>query len=717
MSLTTLPLSKLHLSPMNVRQTGDGDDTSDLEASILAHGMLSHLIVHKLTTKRGHYGVLAGGRRLRALQRLRDAGSLPADHPVDVEIRDHDSVTSTEISIIENTARVALPPVEEYLAFAKLAADGADVADIAVRFGCTELHVKQRMRLGQLHPEILDALAAQKLSMDMARAFASTTDLALQKRVFDQRLAHPYEVRAALNRDLVNAGVDRMLSLVTLEEYVAGGGRAEPDLFIPNVTRIEDVDVLRALYDAKLAAERDRLGLPERVTLQFDHGGVGQVVEVAPDLTDEQHARLTAIDDRLEDIEVRLDAIADVDLDGVIPRHVAVAGEKQDEVDQLIAEQRRLVTEGETLHAGGDYPDGPLIAVASVGDGRLTLSGVYRPHGWRPAPIGGVESNSAAAASAPAAAATPRAMSTTTTSTPAAAPERAKPVISAFRSDRLAYSGVYQQPETVARDEHGLSKDAVEVMRSVRRMTLGATLLGHTVGQRLAGDYLVFVLARGLLSGAHGDDPADLGVHSLPRHEYDPGIARDDLARQPGTEAQRAELDRVRAQPWMTEKDPARALRLFVNASQVEKTRAAAAVAVMMLNRSLNAPGFQVGVHQVLAELINIDDTDIRTAWTPDEAFFERLPKARRMEAIRAVDPALAGRLGNLGNTELTEAAAAVMTGGAAARELGVSDWGKNRARNWVPDYLSFRDLSPPNDHDGDDDQEGAAGARSEVAA
>lgn len=692
MTITTLPLAKLHLSPMNVRQTGDDDDTSDLEASILAHGMLSHLIVHKLPSKRGHYGVLAGGRRLRALQRLRDRGALDANHGVDVEIRDEDAATATEISIIENTARVALPPVEEFQAFAKLQQDGADIAAIAARFGCTELHVRQRMRLGQLHPEILDALAAGRMSLDLAKAYAATTDLALQKRVFDQRPGHAYEVRAALNRDLVNAGVDRMLQLVTIEEYVAGGGRAEPDLFIPGEVRIENIDVLRGLYEAKLLSERARLKLPEHVTLQFDHGGIGQMVEIAPDLTEAQMDRVTAIDDRLVAIDGRLEDIAEYDSNGTIGRYVADAGENQDEVDNLVAEGQRLRAESEAITSPTDFPEGALIAVAKVGGGRLQIAGFYRPFGWRAAPVGGTESTSPAPA--------PRPTSTSSAPSPRAAAEPAdKPVISAFRSDRLAYSGVYQQPEAVAREQHGLSKDAVEVMRSIHRMTLGTALLGSSIGQRLAADYLIFVLARGMLRRGEGSDtPADLGVDSLPRHDYDPAIAREDLSQQPGTDAQRGELERVREQRWMTEKDPAQALRYFTNAPHIEKIRAAAAAAVMMLARSLNAPGYVMPVHQVLAELLNIDDLAVREAWTPDERFFERLPKGRQLEAIRDVDTAAAERLKNLGLTEMKEAAAAIMVCGSSAAmadKYGLSEWGRMRSRNWVPSYLSFRDLTP----------------------
>lgn len=679
MSLTTIPLSKLVLSPLNVRQTDDDHDTSDLEASIAAHGMLSHLIVHKMSKPRGAYGVLAGGRRLRALGRLRDQGTLPADHPVDVEIREADEATSTEISVIENTARVALPPVEEFQAFAKLAAGGDDVAAIAQRFGTTELHVKQRMRLGQLHPEVLAALAAGRMTLDTAKAYAGTSDLALQKRILDQRLTYDYEVRAAIKRDVANAGVGRMLKLVTMDAYTSAGGRAEEDLFTPGEAQILDIDLLKRLYDVKLADERDALQLPDNVTLQFDHTGIGIPVEVVDELTAAQSERMRAIDARIEEIGQRMDAIADLEMDGASPRWVASAGENQDEVANLAAEEKRLEAEADSIMDYG-FPDGPVIAIAEIIDGGLRIKSCYRPLGWRPAPIGGVASTAA----------------TIAPTSPAPTADTPKPVIDGFRQDRAAYSGVYRQPEEVAREEHGLTKDAVEVMRSHQRQILSAAMLDGTIEQRLSHRVLIYVLARGML-GASGD--ADyiqqsrapgLGVHSLPRHDHDPAQARPDLADQPAAKAIREEIDWLRGRPWMTETDPANGLRKFAIAVHADFERAAAIVATTMLSRSLGVPGFRVSTHDTIAELLDIS-SKVRLHFTPDKAFFARLSKNEKLKALAFVGPALAKRLGSKSADDLSEACALIMSGTrAAAEQFGLSTVERLRAEGWVPPYLSF---------------------------
>lgn len=79
-----LPLSSLFRDPLNVRKTG-GEDVATSAALIAAHGLLQNLIVrvelkHKKDT--GRHGVVAGGRRLRALELLHSRGQLSADHPV-----------------------------------------------------------------------------------------------------------------------------------------------------------------------------------------------------------------------------------------------------------------------------------------------------------------------------------------------------------------------------------------------------------------------------------------------------------------------------------------------------------------------------------------------------------------------------------------------------------------------------------------------------------
>ncbi len=727
MTTTSILVSKLVHSPRNGRQpdafAADSayHATADIEAQILEFGLIHPPTAHPMP--RGKFGVFIGGRRLLALQRLIARGDLPKTHAIDVTIRDEADLILSEMSFAENETRVALPAVTEYETYARLIEEGADIAAVAHRYQVSELHVKQRMRLGQLHPEIRAALAADRISLDVAKAYATTADQELQKRIFDTRPMHIHEIRVGMKRDLVNAGVDRMIALVGMDAYVAAGGRAEEDFFEIEGPRILDLAILQKLYDQRLEEERSRLGLLSHVTMQFGYDGVAWQIEDILDLTDEQHERRFAIDSRLEDIECRLDQIAAYDADGAIGRWVADASESQHEVDQLVSERIALERESAGLQGSSIATiAGPVIGVVQIVDRRLKLRGYFRPAGWTEDTIptsviaGGAAAPGAVRQFAGEAVRVPGQPAAPNVADRSAAADT-RPVISGFRSDRLSYSGVYRQPEEIAREEHGLTKDGVDAMRSHYRLVLGAALLDGPQAQRLAHRYLIFVEARGLLRVAdpgatRREGAAELGVDHLPGHDHDPAHVRPDLAVQPGGISHREAIEQLRAKEWMREPDPAAALRLFATAPHIDLEQAAACVAVSMLSRSLAVPGFSVPVHQVLGEFLDVDH-HARTHWTPDAAYFARLPKSRKLDAIRFVDEAVARRVANLSTEDLTTAAAAIMSGErAAAEKYGLTREAAERAAAWVPPYLTFSEPAAP-----DDDPDGADAIDAEQVA
>ena len=75
-----IPLSQLELSPGNVRKTpADASAFTELKASIAAHGLLENLIAHTMgpgPDGAARYAVIAGGRRLAAMQALAAEGTL-----------------------------------------------------------------------------------------------------------------------------------------------------------------------------------------------------------------------------------------------------------------------------------------------------------------------------------------------------------------------------------------------------------------------------------------------------------------------------------------------------------------------------------------------------------------------------------------------------------------------------------------------------------------
>ena len=154
-TIRCLSLRLLVPSPENVRKTPAGDSAfEELKASIAAHGLLENLIVTPQVPESGgpvRYAVIAGGRRLAALQALANEGALAEGYPVPCHVVT-DAENAVELSLAENTVRAAMHPADQVEAFARIARDGGTVAGIASRFGVSERTVEQRLRLGNAAP-------------------------------------------------------------------------------------------------------------------------------------------------------------------------------------------------------------------------------------------------------------------------------------------------------------------------------------------------------------------------------------------------------------------------------------------------------------------------------------------------------------------------------------------------------------------------------------
>src|SRR3546814_6023091 len=109
--IQSVKVKNLSLSKDNVRKSNRDADLDSLADNIAAHGLLQNLVVTPLK-KAGHFTVKAGGRRLRALQRLIDSGRLAGDHEVQVLVLEDDA-GSAEASLAENFHRVAMNPADE----------------------------------------------------------------------------------------------------------------------------------------------------------------------------------------------------------------------------------------------------------------------------------------------------------------------------------------------------------------------------------------------------------------------------------------------------------------------------------------------------------------------------------------------------------------------------------------------------------------------------
>ncbi|MCY3761756.1 MAG: ParB/Srx family N-terminal domain-containing protein, partial [Gemmatimonadetes bacterium] len=189
-----IPLSRLSLAPENVRKTPPDPRTdAELKASIAALGLLENLVVRADPGSRepapahepggqapdedggDRYAVVAGGRRLKAMQALVEDKVFDADHPVPCQVRTGDA-ESGEVSLAENVMRVPMHPADQVVAFTKLVQAGQPVSSVAARFGASERVVEQRLRLGNAAPELLDAYRADEIDLEVLKAFAVTAD-------------------------------------------------------------------------------------------------------------------------------------------------------------------------------------------------------------------------------------------------------------------------------------------------------------------------------------------------------------------------------------------------------------------------------------------------------------------------------------------------------------------------------------------------------------
>jgi ParB family chromosome partitioning protein len=77
MSTAFISLSKLEVSAANAHKAFSKSDIEEMQASILAPGLMQNLVVTEAQKGRGRYYVVAGARRLAAINALQNSGKLP----------------------------------------------------------------------------------------------------------------------------------------------------------------------------------------------------------------------------------------------------------------------------------------------------------------------------------------------------------------------------------------------------------------------------------------------------------------------------------------------------------------------------------------------------------------------------------------------------------------------------------------------------------------
>ena len=252
-----IAVAKLEKSPLNARRTVRSDGITELKASILSHGLMQNLVV--TATDGETYRVIAGGRRLEAIHALQAEGKLPFDFAAPCQIVTEEY--ALEMSLAENTIRLAMHPADQFQTFADLIDKGATAAEVAERFGVEESLVLKRMKLARVAPELFQEYRNDGMTLECLMAYTITDDHRRQRKVFkslqDWQKDDPEVIRNALTEKMVEAS-SKLAQFVGLDAYHAAGGISRADLFGDEVY-LEKPALLNKLAEKKLDGIRGEL--------------------------------------------------------------------------------------------------------------------------------------------------------------------------------------------------------------------------------------------------------------------------------------------------------------------------------------------------------------------------------------------------------------------------------------------------------------------------
>jgi ParB family chromosome partitioning protein len=376
-----IPFDKLVLSSRNVRRVQAGVSIETLAEDIARRTLLQSLSVRPIPGKDGQptdkYEVQAGSRRYRALEQLVKQKQLAKNAPIPCIIRE-DGIPE-EDSLAENCQRVSLHPLDQFRAFRSLKDQGLSDDDIAARFFVTPQVVKQRLKLASVSPKLLDAYAADEMTLEQLIGFTISDDYARQEQVWETLLRghnqEPYYIRRLLTENTVRAS-DKRARFVGLEAYEEAGGVILRDLFSQDGEGwLQDVALLEELVAAKLREHAEKVKAEGwhwiQIAQDFPYGhtaGLRRIMGEETALSDEDHARREALREEMAAIEERYFQDGDEEAPEEVDRRL---GQIEAELDTF--ENRPLTYDPGDIAIAGAF-------ISIDGDGRPKVErGYVRP--------------------------------------------------------------------------------------------------------------------------------------------------------------------------------------------------------------------------------------------------------------------------------------------------------------------------------------------------
>lgn len=253
-TIEQLPFADLYISDLNPRQMIDPNTIEALAENIRQLGLIQNLA--GLRDEQGRVGIVAGGRRYRALALLQDD---PRFQTVPIKIAP-DQATAEVWASSENHHREQPHPADEIREYGSMAEKGIPVPSIAVAFGVSEKHVYRRLKLAALPCAVLNALKTGDITLSQAAAFTISEDEANSLAVLQKIAGSNYsdhQIKQLLKPDAVRQ-TDRRVRFVGEDAYQAEGGRLTGDLFAEQVF-FDDVALLDVIFAQKLDATAETM--------------------------------------------------------------------------------------------------------------------------------------------------------------------------------------------------------------------------------------------------------------------------------------------------------------------------------------------------------------------------------------------------------------------------------------------------------------------------
>ena len=661
-----IPLSKLRLSATNVRKNDTERLIDEFADNIADRGILQNLIV--IPAKKGLFDVIVGGRRLRGMNKLKDRGTINGTYPVPCQVLlSATAAEQAEISLTENVIRENMTATDEIRAYKYFINEGSDLDAIAKRFGRTRRAIEGRLRLADLADPIFNALDMQEITIEVAKAYASSPNHERQMMVWEQ-VANSWQASNAdaIRRMITNSSINStspIARLVTEADYLAAGGRIERDLY----TTEDTANWIDPEIAQKLAAERVeafaaetaatsgyawvRPLLETRVTHTATEGLHSFHVADAP-LTEEEQVKADELLEKISQLEAESESI-DADDAEAHQAFEARWNETTEAYDQVTSKPGEIPEEMKP-HVG--------CFVVLGNDGTLHVD-------------------------------------TTLYSDKAVQARKSQ------RSQTTGTNGEADQGDTAPKP---LSEKLVGELGIQRRDVLAVNLASSPA---VALDYLIFVMAdKGSTYGsqAHGTAlRAPAPANYLQNYPESPAYTMmSDLHEgldKSWTEHD-ATVDRFNALCALD--DDAKASWLaFCVARTLEPSIGAS-------RRSGQYGPVPLALHDRLAEIIEIDVT---TQWRPTSVnYFDRVSKAQILAHITEVGgPTMAASFLGSKKGDLSASCEKIFAG-----QTIVDPETKVAALAWVPEHMRFNpSLAPETDADPDDDAEDRVGNASDPTA